>query len=317
MGFEGFLGNNSIKDRLSGAMRESKLSHSFLICGPEGSGKHTLANLLAAAMECTCPGAKPCLSCVQCRKVMDHTHPDVIFVDDPEKKTVQVGLARWAKTDLYIRPNEGKKKIYIFPRAQDMRTEAQNALLKVMEEPPEYGAFLLLSQQPEQLLPTVRSRCVELQLSPVPWEEAEPWLKQRHPGEDSGKMRSAWEQSGGFLGQTMSLLKKGETTDPRALGLIRAFSAGDIMALTEILCKMEKMKREQLIPILRQMQALVAQALSAKAGRDAPETAKELANRKTAARLLEVYRDLGDALKSADANVGVGHICGYLAVRLR
>ena len=89
------------------------------------------------------------------------------------------------------------------------------------------------------------------------------------------------------------------------------------MALTTVLCKMEKLKRDQLIPILRQAQDLVAQALTAKAGRPASDAAKRLSDGKTAARLLQACEALRHALESAEANVGVGHICGFLAVRLR
>ena len=86
----------------------------------------------------------------------------ICIVDDPEKKTIPVKLVRDACTDLYIRPNEGQRKIYLFPRAQDLNQQGQNVLLKSIEEPPPYGTFLLLAEHAEQLLPTIRSRCVEL-----------------------------------------------------------------------------------------------------------------------------------------------------------
>jgi len=99
---------------------------------------------------------------------MDGTHPDFITVDDPEKKTVPVDLIRQARADMYIQPNESDHKIYLFPRAQDMGIPGQNALLKVLEEPPKYGVFLLLTTNPEALLPTVRSRCTELRMQALP-----------------------------------------------------------------------------------------------------------------------------------------------------
>lgn len=317
MGFSGFLGNDAVKNRLSGAVQSGKLSHSYLLCGPAGSGKKTLARLLAAAMQCTGEGERPCLVCPQCRKVMSGTHPDVIFVDDADKKTVSVSLARWAKEDLYIRPNEGRKKIYVVPRAQDMTTEAQNALLKVVEEPPSYGVFLLLSDRPERLLSTIRSRSVELMLSPVNRQEAAAFLREKHPGKTEEEILSAWEVAGGFLGQAQKMLRSGHMLDERALKLAEAMASGDRLAMAELLCKMEKLKRDQLIPILRQTQTLVGQALIAKAGRPAPEAAGGLSAGKTAARLRQDHDTLRRALEAAEANVGVGHICGFLAVRLR
>ena len=162
------LGNDTLKQRLSALQAKGKLTHSFLLTGPEGSGRHTLARILCAAMQCTAPGERPCGVCPQCRKVLDGAHPDICIVDDPEKKTIPVKLVRDACTDLYIRPNEGQRKIYLFPRAQDLNQQGQNVLLKSIEEPPPYGTFLLLAEHAEQLLPTIRSRCVELRLSPLP-----------------------------------------------------------------------------------------------------------------------------------------------------
>ena len=156
------LGNDTLKQRLSALQAKGKLTHSFLLTGPEGSGRHTLARILCAAMQCTAPGERPCGVCPQCRKVLDGAHPDICIVDDPEKKTIPVKLVRDACTDLYIRPNEGQRKIYLFPRAQDLNQQGQNVLLKSIEEPPPYGTFLLLAEHAEQLLPTIRSRCVEL-----------------------------------------------------------------------------------------------------------------------------------------------------------
>ena len=162
MSFDTLLGNDTIKARLSSALSNRRLSHCFLITGPVGSGKHTLARLLSAAMQCT-QETKPCLQCSQCRKVLDGMHPDIIHVTDSDRKAVSVKIVREACADLYIRPNEGNRKIYLFD--QELNPQGQNALLKSIEEPPPYGSFLLLTQHAEQMLPTIRSRCVELRLS--------------------------------------------------------------------------------------------------------------------------------------------------------
>lgn len=318
MDFGSFLGNDALKQRLSTAVSAGKMSHSYIISGPEGAGKNTLALLLAAAMECTSQGEKPCRSCPQCRKVFSHSHPDVIIVDDEDKKTVGVALSRWAKSDLYIRPNEGHKKIYIFPRAQDMNDSAQNALLKVMEEPPEYGVFILLTQRAGGLLSTIRSRAVELSLSPVEEKLALPWLRENFPQADEESILSAYGRSGGFLGQAAEYLKNGSTLDERAVLLAEAFGGKDALTLTQVLGKLEKLGRNALIPILRQLLAIVAEALSAKANIPAATpAAAQLAKQKTAKQLMDAYHVLREALQSAEMNVGSGHICGFLAVRLR
>ena len=168
MDFTGFLGNDAVKARLSGAFASGRVAHSYLLCGPAGSGKHTLTRILSAAMQCEGRSGKiPCGVCSGCRKALEGVHPDIITVDDPDHKAMTVDPIRAARSDMFIRPNEGKRKIYIIPRGQDMNESAQNALLKILEEPPDYGVFLILSTNAERLLPTIRSRCAELQLGPV------------------------------------------------------------------------------------------------------------------------------------------------------
>ena len=161
MGFETLLGNERLKENLTGSLRRGHISHFYLISGPAGSGKHTLAKLLASAILCGKHNA-PCGGCTACRKVQDGNHPDFITVTDPEHKNIAVKIVREIRDDVFIRPNESDHKIYLF--AQDLGVEGQNALLKVLEEPPKYGVFLLLTDNPEKILPTVRSRCTELNL---------------------------------------------------------------------------------------------------------------------------------------------------------
>ena len=108
MGFEGLLGNQRLKDNLTAGASRGKLAHFYLISGPEGSGKKTLARLLGAAAICQDEGQRPCLRCNACRKVMADTHPDFITVADPEHKTVPVKLVRDYREDIFIRPNEAE-----------------------------------------------------------------------------------------------------------------------------------------------------------------------------------------------------------------
>ena len=197
MGFDTLLGNERLKENLENSLKKGHISHFYLISGPKGSGKHTLARLLAAAALCEGED-KPCLTCRSCRKVMAGVHPDFITVDDPEKKTVPVDLIRSAREDMFILPNEGKRKIYLFPRGQDMGIPGQNALLKVLEEPPEYGVFLLLTDNPEKLLPTIRSRGVALAMGNLPEAGAEKGLAGGPPG-------SLFRFSGGSHGKKRGL----------------------------------------------------------------------------------------------------------------
>ena len=233
MEFPGFLGNTALKQRLSASFDRGRTSHCYLLCGPTGSGKRTLAAIMAAALQCT-EHPVPCMHCSQCRKVLGGNHPDVITVDDPDKKTVTVDMIRQARSDAFIRPNEGKKKVYLIPRAQDMNEAAQNALLKVMEEPPPYGVFLLLADNAEKLLPTVRSRCAELRLEPVPKAQAMAWLTQTHPDRSREDLEAVYLRSGGYLGQAAQLLQ-GSLTLPQTEEFAAAMAAGDRLALAKLL----------------------------------------------------------------------------------
>ena len=105
MEFPGFYGNEQLKANLSVAIDRGQSGHFYLISGPAGSGKKTLAGILMAALLCSSPGYRPCGTCNPCRKVLSGNHPDLITVDDDEHKTIPVALIRQARSDLFIRPN--------------------------------------------------------------------------------------------------------------------------------------------------------------------------------------------------------------------
>lgn len=165
MELSALAGNDRIKERLS--RREKSLSHAYIISGPAGSGRHTLARLMAAAMLCTSRGEKPCGVCSACVKAAKGLHPDVsVIAGVAEGKPITVDQVRSLRADAYIRPNEGERKIYLLEGADQMNASAQNAMLKLLEEGPPYAAFLLIAGSAGGLLQTVRSRCEELALTP-------------------------------------------------------------------------------------------------------------------------------------------------------
>ena len=316
MGFEALLGNDQLKETLTAARRKGRMSHFYLLSGPRGSGKHTLADLIAAAILCTVPDG-PCGVCAHCRKVLGRGHPDYITIDDPTKKTVPVDLIREARADIFIRPNEGARKIYLFPRAQDMGIPGQNALLKVLEEPPAYGVFLLLTDNPEKLLPTVRSRCVELKLRALPEALLRQKLRAEFPDADEGRIAAAMLRSGGYLGQARELLE-GAGLSETAAGFVAAFAARDTFALQKILTPMEKWKRDALIPELQQWLELLEQALLVRSGMSAVTSqAAAIGASRSPADLMRCCQCLKKAMEYAQGNVSCAAVCGWLSWELR
>ncbi len=315
MGFEALLGNDQLKENLITSLRRGRASHFYLICGPEGSGKHTLAQLLAAAMMCQ-ESQKPCLQCPACRKVMDGVHPDLITVTDPEHKNVAVKIIRQIRDDMFIRPNEGAKKVYLLP--QSLGVEGQNALLKILEEPPSYGVYILLTDTPEKLLPTVRSRCVELKLLPLPEDVLRKALQRQFPQATLESVTAAVLRSGGYLGQAQAMLAGESQLPPQTESLVQAFCSRDNLLLVQTLVPMEKWKRDQLIPMLEQWVELFEGALACRSGMAAVSSlSAKLAASRSAMELNTAIAHLQKGIEYAQGNVSCAAICGWLTWSLR
>ena len=150
--------------RIRDAANRGTLSHALLFSG--GGDLAAAARYAAAAMECQ-GGDKPCGVCPACRKVFSDIHPDVITVRDEQHKNLSVDTVRQIRADAYIRPNEGARKVYIFPDCAILTEQDQNVLLKIVEEGPPYAAFLFCAENTSAVLQTLRSRCVELKLHPA------------------------------------------------------------------------------------------------------------------------------------------------------
>ena len=310
MGFEGLLGNERLKENLRVSVGRGRVSHFYLISGPTGSGKHTLSRLLAAAILCRGENA-PCLSCNSCRKVLGDTHPDCITVEDREHKNLPVRIVREARADMYVMPNEGSHKVYIFP--QEMGIEGQNALLKILEEPPEYGVFILLSDNPEKLLPTVRSRCTELRLQSLPETVLRHALEKAFPQADPESIAAAISRSGGYLGQARDLLTEGAAVSPQTEGFVAAFAGRNHLELVQLLVPMERWKRDQAIGEWQIWLQILENALACHAGQMAVSPmARQLSACRSSQELMHAITVMQKIIEYAQGNVSVAAICGYL-----
>jgi DNA polymerase III subunit delta' len=216
MSFSDFHGNAETVHRLRDMMARNRFPHAVILSGARGSGKYTLALMLAQALNCLEPTQTDglpdfCGHCSNCRRIAQssdfdarfaesiearealretdkketrlfiQTHPDALIIPpDPPQMMIKVDQVRRVIATIYYRPSEARERIYIFTDSAFMK-EAANSLLKVLEEPPEFATIFLLSENPGELLPTIRSRAMTFPLSPLPLQELEHYLAQAHP----------------------------------------------------------------------------------------------------------------------------------------
>ena len=167
-GFQDIPGQEHIKTHFQKAIENHKVSHAYILSGEAGSGRRALANAFALSLLCEKGTTQPCLSCHSCKQVLSGNHPDFICTTHEKPASIGVDDIRHQINDtIMIRPYSGNYKIYIVDDAQKMTIQAQNALLKTIEEPPAYAVIILLTTNPDAFLPTILSRCICLNLKPV------------------------------------------------------------------------------------------------------------------------------------------------------
>lgn len=164
-GFKDVIGHNDIIEYIQNAVSQDKVSHAYILNGERGSGKKMLADLFSMTLQCEEHTPSPCGECHSCKQAKSGNHPDIIHVKHEKPNTISVDDIRTqVNNDIVIKPYSSPHKIYIIPEADLLSVQAQNALLKTIEEPPAYAVIFLLTENAESLLPTIMSRCVMLKL---------------------------------------------------------------------------------------------------------------------------------------------------------
>ena len=166
-GFKDVVGHRNIIKYIESAVSADAVSHAYILNGERGSGKKMLANLFAMSLQCQNREANgdACGKCQSCRQAVNGNQPDIIRVTHEKPNTISVDdIREQVNNDIVIKPYSSRYKIYIIPEADLMSVQAQNALLKTIEEPPEYAVIMLLTENADTLLPTIRSRCVMMKL---------------------------------------------------------------------------------------------------------------------------------------------------------
>lgn len=268
--------NSTFARRVRALASHGALPHALILSG--SGNRSAAARFIAAAMQCSAPDGKPCLLCAQCRKVLEDIHPDLLFVEDNDHKELPVETIRSFRSDVYIRPNEGARKVAVFPRGEQLNERNQNVLLKIVEEGPSYAAFIFCVENSAQLLPTVRSRCTELKL----------------------------QEEDDALVPDIALI--------RAFAAGKATAVTEYCTAMEV----RKLKREDLQKILRAAWRVCAEALLLQKGKGSADPAvqegAELLRRNlTTKQLTALVEILHHYALESNYNVGVGHVLGAIA----
>lgn len=168
MGFKEIVGHEDIIAHFKSSIETGNVGHAYIISGDAGSGKKALAYAFADTLECEAGGTEPCGNCQSCLQISTGNYPDIITVTHEKPNLISVDEVREQLVNTVdVKPYKGKYKIYVIPDAELLNVQAQNAILKTIEEPPAYAVILLLTTNLDKLLETVQSRCLKLQTKPI------------------------------------------------------------------------------------------------------------------------------------------------------
>ena len=212
-GFDGVVGHEEIISHLQNAIRLGKVSHAYIFGGEHGSGKKLLASLFAMTLQCQEHVIEPCMKCASCKKALNKNHPDIINITHEKPNSIGIDEIRdQLINDVGIKPYESPYKIYIVNDADKLTLQAQNALLKTIEEPPAYAVVMLLADNPDALLPTITSRCVILSLKPVGDRLVKDYLMDRmHIPDYQAEVQASFAQ--GNVGKAKQMANSAEFTE--------------------------------------------------------------------------------------------------------
>lgn len=335
--FTSVYGNGTIKNLLGSDIFSSKNAHAYIIAGPAGSGKHTVAKAAAAALGCMADKATakefPCGKCLHCTKVARNVSPDVIFVNRGDKATLGVEVIRELKSDIYIAPNEAPFKVYIIEEADKMTVQAQNAFLLSLEEPPAFVVFFLLVETPEDLLETVRSRAPVLRTEQFSPDGIIRYVKKL----DGFRMLSADREkrltesaaiSSGTIGQTLALMAESddafsETAEPRKaaekvfVSLCKAPGIDSVNLLTEM-----PKSRADCIDLLSLVRLAVRDGCAVKKSRTAKtvffpsaDEAKNIVKNVSFSKLCKIAEAVGEAITAIGQNASTQAVLTSLILK--
>lgn len=243
-GFRDIIGHNQIIDHLKNAILMEKVSHAYIFNGEKNAGKKMLAEAFAMALQCEAHGDEPCMECRSCHQAKDHNQPDIIYVSHDKPNVISVDdIRQQINNDIVIKPYHSKYKIYIVDEAEKMNVQAQNALLKTIEEPPAYGIILLLTTNADSFLPTILSRCITLNLKTVNEELMKNYLMKKYQIPDyQADVCAAFAQ--GNVGKAIQLAASDEFNELKssAISLVKKLEDIDLYELNQLIKQINEFK---------------------------------------------------------------------------
>lgn len=240
------VGHTDIVEYIKSAVGQNKVSHAYVLNGEKGAGKKMLANLFAYTLQCEAGGTEPCYECHACRQAVGGNHPDIIYVTHEKPNSISVDeIRKQVNEDIQVKPYSGTYKVYIIADADLMTVQAQNAILKTIEEPPAYAVIFLLAENADALLPTIRSRCVMLKIRNIKDTLVKQYLMEHHQIPDyKADVCTAFAQ--GNIGRAVMLAKSeyfNEIKD-EALHLLTHVDEMELDALIEAVKRVSAYKLE-------------------------------------------------------------------------
>ena len=303
-----FCYNKRAQETLAAFVNGGRFPHALLLEGPEGSGRRTFAREIAAALFCR-GEHKPCGSCNQCRKVLEQNHPDVeSYGGDGSRRSFHIDTIRQLRQNAWLLPGEAPCRVCVLCGAENMTDQAQNALLKILEEPPEHTVFILTAENRAMLLPTILSRVQTIRLEPLTPAEILPVLRERCPDQPGEKLEWAAETAD-TIGQALALLadeslQKHAQLAQRMLELLCNGSEYDLLTAVEPVSR----KREDLLEVCTQLrQLLTAELTRAASGGE---------SRFSTRRITRMLEALDDLLPRVQQNGNTLLLSTLLALRL-
>lgn len=251
------VGNDKINLSVSNFIAEKRIPHAILIEGEFGTGKHTLANFLATAIVCDSNSA--CGECKNCLSANSACHPDItVIAPEDNKKNISVLQIRQLREDAYIKPHSAKKKVFVIDCADTLNAQSQNALLKVLEEPPETVMFILIAESKASFLDTIISRCVVLTLNSPEFSVSAEYLKSK-TDYDIQAIEQTLSSVKNNIGRAINVLKGKENskTEAAAKEFFEFMIKGDQLSMLETFSKLGN-KRAEVDRFIKDLKYLIA-----------------------------------------------------------